>query len=155
MTELKSRFNKKQGVFVTIHKNKELRGCIGFPEPIFPLYDAIKKAALYAAFEDPRFHPLRNDEYEDIEFELSILTVPEPVNKPYEKNIKVGEDGLIIRAMGRSGHLLPQVATEYNWSPEEFLGHTCQKAGLSDDAWKNDDIEILSFQAEIFSENAI
>ena len=149
-------FSDRQGVFVTLYKNKQLRGCIGFPEPVFPLFEAIIKSARSAAFEDTRFPPVQKEELKDIKIEISVLTVPAliDVEKPedYFKKIKVGKDGLIIRSSLGSGLLLPQVATEYNWSVEEFLGHLCEKAWLKQDAWKDINNQIYKFQAQIFKE---
>ena len=149
-------FSDRQGVFVTLNKNEQLRGCIGFPEPIFPLYEAIIKSARSAAFEDPRFPPLQKEELKDIKIEISVLTVPKliEVKKPedYLKEIKIGKDGLIIRSSLGSGLLLPQVATEYNWDVKEFLGHLCEKAWLKQDAWKDTNNRIYRFQAQIFKE---
>ncbi len=149
-------FSDRRGVFVTLYKNKQLRGCIGFPESVFPLLEAVIKAARSAAFEDPRFPPLQKEELKDIKIEISVLTVPKliEVKKPedYLKEIKIGKDGLIIRSSLGSGLLLPQVATEYNWSVEEFLRHLCEKAWLKQDAWKDTNNRIYRFQAQIFKE---
>ena len=148
---LKDKLTQPRGVFVTINKQGELRGCIGFPEPVFPLGIALIKAARAAAFEDPRFEPLKEEELKDIEIEISVLTLPEKI-KPDPDLIKVGEDGLIVKKGINSGLLLPQVATEYNWSAEEFLSQTCVKAGLPRDAWKSSEIEIQKFQAQIIKQ---
>lgn len=149
-------FSKKQGVFVTLTKDSELRGCIGFPEPTHQLYRAVFEAARSAAFEDPRFPAVEEDELENISFEISVLTVPEPVEtkKPedYIDKIEIGRDGLIIRGSYGAGLLLPQVPVEWSWSAEEFLKHLCIKAGLGQNEWKNPDNKIYSFQAQIFSE---
>lgn len=149
-------FSDRQGVFVTLYKNKQLMGCIGFPEPVFPLFEAIIKSARSAAFEDPRFPPLKKEELKHIKIEISVLSVPTliEVEKPedYFKKIKIGKDGLIIRSSLGSGLLLPQVATEYNWGVKEFLGHLCEKAWLKQDAWKNTNNQIYKFQAQIFRE---
>ncbi len=154
--DLKKKFSKAQGVFVTLKKHGELRGCIGFPEPVFPLHDAIIKAAMAAAFEDPRFMPLTEDELGMIKIEVSVLTVPEliEVSNPddYVKNVEVGKDGLIVRYRGFSGLLLPQVAPEFEWNSEEFLSATCEKAGLPRNTWRNPRCEIYKFQAEVFGE---
>lgn len=149
-------FPEKQGVFVTLHKEGELRGCIGFPEPIYPLYRAIFKAARSAAFQDPRFSPLTEDELEEIDIEISVLTVPEliKVEKPegYLEKITIGEDGLIIRGSFFSGLLLPQVFTEWNCDAKKALEMTCEKAGLGRDDWKNPENKIYKFQAQLFAE---
>ncbi|MBP5475806.1 MAG: TIGR00296 family protein, partial [Methanomicrobium sp.] len=135
-------FNEKRGVFVTLTEEGELRGCIGYPYPVLPLGEALHDAAVSAAVRDPRFMPVRENELAAIEFEVTILTPPElltcsAAERP--KNIEVGRHGLIIKDRGMSGLLLPQVATEYGWDAEEFLMHTCIKAGTDRDAWKRDD----------------
>jgi len=150
------KFSKKQGVFVTLTKNNELRGCIGFPEPYLPLYKAVIQAAKSAAFSDPRFMPLQEKELNEIKIEISVLSVPKliEVKKPkeYLKKIKIGEDGLIIRSDYGSGLLLPQVFVEYNCDVKQALEMLCQKAGLPSEAWKNLDNKIYKFQAEILKE---
>ena len=154
--ETKDKYSEKSGVFVTLHKEGQLRGCIGFTEPIYPLYEAIIKAATSAGFNDPRFPQLQQDEIDSIAFEVSILTPPQliRVNRPedYLKQIQIGKDGLIIKAGVYSGLLLPQVAVEYNWDVETFLRQTCMKASLSYEAWQNLSHQIYKFQAQIFSE---
>lgn len=149
------KFDKEQGVFVTLNKNSDLRGCIGFPYPTEKLYQAVFNAARAAAFEDPRFPAVTEQEMKDIDIEISVLSVPETLDCPaeeYTKHIKIGKDGLILKSQSSSGLLLPQVFTEYKATPEKALEMTCQKAGLPEDAWKDPSIKILKFQAEIFSE---
>lgn len=150
------KYNQKRGVFVTLTKDGELRGCIGFVLPQFPLYDAVQRAARSAAFEDPRFPALEAEELGEIRVEVSVLTKPKilKVAKPeeYIKAIKIGRDGLIIKHGFYSGLLLPQVPVEYGWNTETFLEHLCLKAGLPPTAWKEKGTTIESFQAEIFSE---
>lgn len=147
---------EKSGVFVTLKEGEELRGCIGFPEPVFPLGEAVIDSAVNAAFNDPRFHQLEKSELKQVKIEMSVLTKPEEIKakSPLEivKKIKAGKDGLIVRKNGYSGLLLPQVAVELNWDEEEFLNQTCIKAGLPFDAWKEKDAKVYKFQAEIFSE---
>lgn len=154
--EDKERFKEKLGVFVTLKIDDELRGCIGFVEGVNPLYEAIADAANAAAFSDPRFMPLTTEEFEKVKVEVSVLTKPEliDVKKPeeYMEKIKVGEDGLIVKSSYGSGLLLPQVAVEWKWDVKEFLENSCQKAGLSKDAWKDLENKIYKFQAEIFTE---
>lgn len=149
------KFDKKQSVFITIHKNKALRGCIGFPYPTHNLYEAVYKAAKSAAFEDPRFPPLEQKEMDKIKIEMSILTPPKKLTcKPedYTKHIKVGKDGLIVKHSMHSGLLLPQVAKEHKWKAKEFLERTCEKAGLEMDQWKDSALEVYTFQANILHE---
>jgi uncharacterized protein len=150
-------FNEKRGVFVTLTKSGSLRGCIGFPYPVMPLGDAIVHAAGAAALEDPRFPPVTKDELGEISLEVTILTVPEPLEgEPAKRPEKVivGKHGLIVRGMGTSGLLLPQVATDYHWDAKTFLDHTCMKAGLSERCWTSKNVEILTFEGQIFSEHA-
>ena len=148
------KFSQKQGVFVTIHKRGELRGCIGFVIGHFPLYEGIKNAAHSAAFEDPRFPPVDRSEWDDLDFEISVLSVPEEIKaEPSElpKKIEIGKDGLICESGPYSGLLLPQVATEWKWGAEEFLSHTCMKAGLPAEFWKTGKCRFRKFRAEVFS----
>lgn len=139
---------EKRGVFVTLQQEGMLRGCIGFPFPSRPLGEACQEAAYSAAFEDPRFPPLDPRELESIEFEISVLSVPEPIRP---EQVKVGVHGLFIRKGRRSGLLLPQVAFEERWGREELLGQTCRKAGLPEDAWKSG-AEVLGFEAQVFGD---
>ncbi len=148
-------FKEKRGVFVTLSVRGALRGCIGFPEPVLPLDEAIVEAASAAAVEDPRFMPVRPDELSSIMVEVTVLTVPEllegdPLERP--SRVVIGKHGLIARGRGRSGLLLPQVATEYNWESREFLEHTCMKAGLSRTCWKDPEVRFLTFEGQIFHE---
>lgn len=150
-------FEEKRGAFVTINKypSRVLRGCIGFPEPVLPLKDAIKEAAI-SACHDPRFPALHENELDEIVIEVSILTKPKiiSVRNPieYPEKIKVGKDGLIVERGFYRGLLLPQVATEYGFDEKQFLNETCMKAGLSPDCWLDRNTRIYKFQAEIFEE---
>jgi len=149
-------FSEKRGVFVTLTKSGSLRGCIGFPYPVMPLGEAIVHAAGAAALEDPRFPPVTKEELTAVLLEVKILTIPErvegePVKRP--DNVIVGKHGLIVRGMGTSGLLLPQVATEYGWDAKTFLDHTCMKAGLSGRCWTSKNVEVLTFEGQIFSEH--
>ncbi|MDD5960226.1 MAG: TIGR00296 family protein [Methanobrevibacter wolinii] len=147
---------EKLGVFVTLNKNNNLRGCIGYPEPVMPLIEATINSAISAAVSDYRFPIVRTSELPDIRIELTVLTKPEliEVDNPhdYPSKITIGEDGLIIEEGYSKGLLLPQVATENNMDEEEFLSHTCLKAGLSPNAWFSEDVEIYKFQGQIFDE---
>lgn len=146
-------FSGKRGVFVTLTKRGDIRGCIGFPYPTLSLTEAIRQAAVAAALEDPRFSPVQESELPDMELEVTILTVPEPlavdpVDRP--SAVVVGKHGLIVRGQGCGGLLLPQVATEWGWDSTEFLNHTCQKAGLPSGCWKKSSVEIMTFEGQIF-----
>lgn len=153
-------FKQKSGVFVTIntYPGKELRGCIGYPEPIMKLIDALTDSAINASTEDPRFPAVDKGELGNIVIEVSLLSVPKLVEvkepKEYLKKIKIGRDGLIVSLGYGRGLLLPQVPVEWKWDVEEFLGHTCMKAGLNVDSWKNPKTKFYSFSAQIFVEKS-
>jgi uncharacterized protein (TIGR00296 family) len=150
-------FREKRGVFVTLTMQGQLRGCIGFPYPVMPLDDAIDHAAVAAALEDPRFPALEARELPFIRVEVTILTVPQPLTSDPDKrpdHVEVGRHGLIVRGMGTSGLLLPQVATEYGWNSTTFLNQTCGKAGLPDQCWQSRRVEVLTFEGQIFHEIA-
>jgi len=155
-SDLEEKFSFNSGVFVTLNNPDGLRGCIGFPMPEKKLSDAIIEGAIAAATEDPRFPSVKTNELNDIVFEVTVLTPPVEIDvsdsMEYLKKIKVGRDGLIIRHSFSSGLLLPQVPVEYNWNVEEFLQHTCEKAGLSRDTWKNESVKIEKFEGIIFKE---
>jgi len=139
---------EKMGVFVTLKKKGNLRGCIGYLRGVMPLYRAVKDIAIQSAFHDPRFNPVDRSEWNDIEIEISVLSPMKKIKDISE--IKVGVHGLYIEKGIYSGLLLPQVATEYNWDTITFLQQTCYKAGLPEDAWKSKDTNIYIFSAEIF-----
>jgi AmmeMemoRadiSam system protein B/AmmeMemoRadiSam system protein A len=139
---------ENRGAFVTIQKNGQLRGCIGYIKGYEPLHKTVEKMAAEAAFRDPRFPPVKEKELPELEIEISVLT---PLRRITDVNeIEVGKHGIYIIKGGWSGLLLPQVATEYGWDRQTFLEHTCQKAGLPPDAWKEKDAEIYIFSADIF-----
>lgn len=148
-------YNEKRGVFVTLTIQGNLRGCIGYPYPIMPLGEAVKKAAVSAAVEDPRFHAVSRDELQDIKIEVTVLTLPETLICPPEERplaVEIGRHGLIIVGLGGGGLLLPQVATEWGWDACTFLDHTCQKAGLPLGCWMRSDIDVMTFEGQIFRE---
>lgn len=149
----------KSGVFVTLntYPDKNLRGCIGFPEPVYPLIDALLDAAIASATNDPRFYPVKLKEIDNIVIEVTVLSSPELITgvsgRGYLDAVEIGRDGLIVEKGFYKGLLLPQVPIEWNWKKEEFLSHTCIKAGLPPDSWLNDDdIKIYRFSGQIFSE---
>jgi len=140
---------QKRGVFVTLKKHGQLRGCIGHMAPDTPLADLVGSMALQSAFNDPRFPPVKAEELKDIEIELSVLTPMKPVSGPEE--IVVGRDGVLLTKGGRSAVFLPQVAVEQNWTKEEMLDHLAMKAGLPPKSWK-EGCRFQTFQAEVFGE---
>ena len=152
-------FSDMRGCFVTLHKQGQLRGCIGFPEPVMPLYDAIISGAESAAFKDPRFPAVKKGEMEEISVEVSVLTKPKRIDvrnpEHYLKHIQIGKDGLIVRGTYSSGLLLPQVATEQGWDALTFLRQTCVKASLKPDEWQDFDLlRVYKFQSQVFGESA-
>jgi hypothetical protein len=154
--DFKSKFSYNSGVFVTLNKKENLRGCIGFPTPVKKLYQSLVDAAIASATEDPRFPQVQYEELNEISFEVTVLTSPVEVKvtNPYEylNKIKVGRDGLIVKWEFGSGLLLPQVPVEYGWNEEEFLNHTCEKAGAPFDCWKSKSTIILQFEGIVFKE---
>jgi uncharacterized protein (TIGR00296 family) len=150
-------FHQKSGAFVTLntYPGHDLRGCIGYPTPHYQLFVSIIKGA-EGATQDPRFPPLRGDELDRIVVEVSLLTPPELIEvsnpKEYLEKVVIGRDGVIAEKGLNRGLLLPQVPVEWEWNVEEFLAHTCNKAGLLPDAWLDGSTKIYSFRGEIFSE---
>jgi AmmeMemoRadiSam system protein A len=138
---------EKRGAFVTINKKGQLRGCIGYVQAYKPLYQTVEEMAAQAAFSDPRFDPVTEKELPDVEIEISVLTPLRRIKRVEE--IEVGKHGILIEKGFYSGLLLPQVATEYGWDRKTFLEHTCLKAGLPADAWKDKDVVISIFSADI------
>lgn len=145
-----SRLTERTGVFVTLNKHGQLRGCIGYIRAVAPLYRSVMEMTVAAASRDTRFLPVTDRETKDISIEISVLSPLKIIRSPNE--IVIGRHGLYIVKGGSSGLLLPQVATHYKWNREEFLRNTCSKAGLPEDAWKDKDAKIFIFSAEIFSE---
>lgn len=160
-----------RGVFVTLKKRRslerpewQLRGCIGHLQPgpnshhkPISLIKATHQSSLSSAFEDPRFPPVQLDEMESILVEVSVLTLPEKIvsenRSKLSEHITVGKDGLIVQGKGwHRGLLLPQVAPEQGWNAEEFLQGCCQKAGLPSNCYLDSEVNVLKFQAQIFSE---
>lgn len=144
----KGKLLERRGAFVTLHKNGQLRGCIGYIEGHRPLWETVRDMAIQAAFHDPRFPALSPQEFPLIDIEISVLTPLEPLKDI--SDIEIGKHGLVIRKGFYSGLLLPQVAAEYGWDRETFLEWTCRKAGLPPDAWKSKDVEIYIFSADVF-----
>jgi len=154
---LSAKFYEEMGVFTTLHTypGKGLRGCIGIPQPVKPLIEAVIESAM-SVTQDPRFPPLEAEELDRVIVEVSVLTRPERVRvhhfTEYPGRVIIGKDGLIIKNGMQSGLLLPQVPKEYGWDSKAFLEHLCLKASLPRDAWTYEGTEIFRFQTEIFSE---
>ena len=136
-------------VFVSLHLEGELRGCIGSLAAEAPLAEAVVQNARLAAFEDPRFAPLTPAELPHLEIEISVLSPFEPCDP---EGIVIGRDGLMIRKGSRAGVFLPQVAVEWGWSREEYLERLCQKGNLPSGEWNRPGVILERFTAEVFSE---
>ena len=143
-------FGEARGLFVTLRKNGELRGCIGTLAAHGDISRGIAEYALRAALEDPRFPPLSPEELPSCTIEISVLSPPEAIQGPEE--IEIGQDGLILESRGRRGLLLPQVATEWDFDAERFLAEVSRKAGLPAEAWQDPNAKVWAFRAEVFSE---
>jgi len=141
---------KKMGAFVTIKKRGQLRGCIGHIKAIKPLYATVSEMARTAAFDDPRFPPLRKEEMKDVTIEISALTPLKEIEDV--EDIIVGRHGVYIIKGFHSGLLLPQVATEHNWDRITFLEETCHKADLPATAWRDKETRVYIFSADVFGE---
>jgi AmmeMemoRadiSam system protein A len=141
--------NQKRGVFVTLKVEDQLRGCIGYPFPTKPLYEAVIEMAIAASSRDQRFRPLTETDLPLLKIEISVLSLPKSVKNP--QDIKVGEHGIIISQGPNKGLLLPQVPVEWGWNLETYLKHGCLKAGLDEEAWKKG-AGIETFTAQVFEE---
>ncbi|MGC8797228.1 MAG: AmmeMemoRadiSam system protein B [candidate division WOR-3 bacterium] len=144
------RLKEKRGVFVTLHKHGELRGCIGYVQPVKPLYLATRDMAISAATEDPRFPPVQPAELKEIDIEITVLSPLQRISDP--EQVILGKHGLVIRKGPYSGLLLPQVPVEQGWDRRQFLEWTCRKAGLPSDAWQDKNAELYVFTGEVFGE---
>ena len=137
------------GAFVSLYVEGKLRGCIGHIRGEKPLVKTVAEMATAAAFHDPRFPPVTTAELEKLEYEISVLTPLRRISDVAE--IKVGTHGIYMKSDSCAGLLLPQVATEWGWDRKTFLERTCIKAGLPEDAWKDEKTEIYIFSADVFS----
>lgn len=140
--------NQPRGAFVTLHLEGQLRGCVGYIQPTRGLYQTIVEAALNAAFHDPRFLPVSEEEAPGLEVEISVLSPLQPI---LPEQVVVGRHGLVVARGLYRGLLLPQVAVEQEWDAPTFLEQTCLKAGLPTDAWKRG-ATLQAFTAEVFGE---
>ena len=143
---------RARGAFVTLRRlaDEELRGCVGQMEASEPLLETVAEMAVAAATRDGRFAPVSASELDSLRIEISVLSALAPI-RPSE--VEVGRHGLLLRCGDRRGVLLPQVPVEYGWDREAFLAHTCQKAGLPADTWKQPGIDLQGFTATVFGED--
>lgn len=143
----------KAGAFVTIKEGGELRGCIGLIEATYPLYQVVAEMAEKSAMCDPRFESVRQNELENLELEISVLSPLKRISNFEE--VEIGHHGLLIEKGFYRGLLLPQVATENNWDREQFLEYTCLKAGLDKGSYRLPEAHVYVFSAEVFSEKEL
>ena len=152
LTPPSAHLGEMRGAFTTLHLQGKLRGCIGYVIPVHPLYQTVAETAQAAAFDDPRFQPVTDEEAPHLKIEISVLSPLRPI-RPEE--VVTGVHGLIVTKGGHRGLLLPQVPVEWHWDRETFLSQTCLKAGLPPDAWMQN-IDLQAFTAEVFgNESAI
>lgn len=146
----------RRGTFVTLKEHGELRGCIGSLAAADPIVEGVKRNALHAAFDDSRFRPVQEHELPAIEMEVSILTEPTPLAyqsaEELLRTLRVGTDGVIIRRGVQGATFLPQVWEQLP-DPKEFLAHLCRKAGLPADAWRMENLEVLTYRVQYFEEH--
>lgn len=145
------RLSEELGVFTTLYLRGDLRGCVGFSQPVAPLYLAVAQTARAAAFEDSRFHPVTRDDARYLEVSLSVLSPIFPIRA---EDVEVGRHGLLVSLRAHRGLLLPQVPVEHGWDRETFLEQTCRKAGLAAEALHKGAV-LEAFTAEVFGDNPL
>lgn len=145
--------DEKRGVFVTLEIGGGLRGCIGRIMPVYPLEEAVRRNAVNAAFDDSRFSPVSGNEFDDLDIEISVLTVPQKMEykdaDDLLKKLKLGEDGVVLKKGYHQSTYLPQVWDKIK-DKEIFLSSLCMKAGMPPDEWKKGEIEVLTYRVEKF-----
>ncbi len=140
-----------RGAFVTLTKRSQLRGCIGYTVPVKPLYLTVRDVAAFAALRDSRFPPVTERELNDLEYEISVLT---PFRHMRDvSQLHIGEHGLLVRRGEQTGVLLPQVASEQRWDKRTFLEQACLKAGLPENAWRDEETDVFLFSATVFGDH--
>jgi uncharacterized protein len=137
-----------RAAFTTLHLKGELRGCVGYAFPVYPLYRTVLETAVAAAYGDSRFWPVTEIEVPELKIEISVLS---PLVEIAPEQVEVGKHGLIMTQGQRRGLLLPQVPVEHGWDAERFLCESCVKAGLPPDAWQRG-AKLEAFTAEVFGE---
>lgn len=153
----KPNMHQELGTFVTLthYLTGTLRGCIGFPDPVMPIGEAVVESALDAAFEDPRFVPVSHKELKELLVEVSILSKQIPLHKDWRRrknSIVIGKDGLVVEYGMHKGLLLPDVPVEQEWDVEEFLEGVMEKANIPKEYWKQPNVKLYKFETQIFKE---
>ena len=156
--EISPSLKQKRGCFVTLHKSGSLRGCIGTIEPTTALFDSVVENALNAAFRDPRFSSISKGEIDEVDIEISVLTVPQELRfkdgKDLKKQLIAGRHGVILSQGYRRSTFLPQVWEQLP-QKEDFLEHLCLKGGMARSAWKEPHTRVEVYEAEYFSEKQL
>ncbi len=149
-------FYENRGIFITLYKDGKMRGCVGYPQANKPLIETVPSVCLSAAFRDMRYPPLKESELSEITFQISVLSQPQKLLTEniddYYSQIKIGEDGIIVKDSVRYGLLLPHVPVNSGWNVDDYLGFACSKAGLTNEAWKSGDLDVYKFNAQTFEE---
>ena len=149
-TDLTENVTQDRGAFVTLRRNGELRGCIGYTASVQSLAMTVRDVAAFAALRDHRFPPVTTNELPQLTYEISVLS---PLRRIADvSQIKLGQHGLLIKKGAHEGLLLPQVATEQHWDRKTLLEQTALKAGLPADAWRDKDSDIFVFSALVFGD---
>jgi AmmeMemoRadiSam system protein A len=141
---------RREGAFVSVHRGDELRGCVGYVEPHWPLVETVARAAR-SVTRDRRFPPLAAVELPEVAVEISVLSVPAVIRG---EDVEIGVHGLVLECDGTTGLLLPQVAIAHGWDGETYLDQLCRKAGLPPGTWRRADARLLAFTAQVFGEIA-
>ncbi|MFH1102331.1 MAG: AmmeMemoRadiSam system protein A [Pseudomonadota bacterium] len=153
--KLSEEMTRKRGCFVSLHKTGDLRGCIGTIEPIVPVIRGIEENAKNAAFHDPRFSPLRKEELDSVDIEISILTEPRVLvfkdSDDLKHQLKPGIHGVILSKGYQRATFLPQVWDQLS-DTEDFLSELCRKAGMGRSCWKTGGVTVSVYEVENFSE---
>jgi AmmeMemoRadiSam system protein A len=149
LAQVTGRLAEPRGAFVTLRWDGKVRGCIGQPDAAHGLAETVVQCAITAALRDSRFGPLRTEEIDALEIEISVISDLRPVRA---EEIELGTHGIAVTGGGTRGLLLPQVALERNWSVTQFLEAACRKAGLQANAWREPDPKLFAFTAEVFSD---
>jgi len=146
---LSEHLSEPRGAFTTLYAEGKLRGCVGYPTALLPLHRTVIETARAAAFDDPRFAPVTRIEVPELRLSISVLS---PLRSILADEIEVGRHGLLISGGAHRGLLLPQVPLEHGWDRITFLEQTCRKASLPLDAWRNPQVTIEAFTAEVFAD---
>ncbi|HTK82003.1 MAG TPA: AmmeMemoRadiSam system protein A [Bacteroidota bacterium] len=142
-----------RAAFVTLRQHHELRGCIGYIDPAYPLWEIVEEMASKAAVDDPRFSPVEPKELSTLEIEISVLSDLRQIHKANE--IEIGVHGVVAELRSYRGLLLPQVAVSAGWDSAMFLEETLRKSGMPQRLWNHSDVRLFVFSAEVFSEAAV